>query len=232
MSKRIIITGASKGIGKALAVEFSAAGHSILAISRNEELLIDLQKLTNCTILPLDISALLNDSPAESFFSVLKDFGPVDILINNAGLLGKSDFTDYSLHLAMDVFNVNFFAPARLIQLLLPYFSESNPVHVVNISSMGGFQGSSKFPGLSYYSASKAALNTLAEVLAEEWKGSNKHINSLCLGSVQTEMLNEAFPGFQAMTSPAEMAKFIAGFALNGFQYFNGKTIPVSGTGI
>lgn len=232
MQKRIIITGASKGIGRALAVELTARNHSILAISRNEELLLDLQKHTKCSILPFDLASLLVDEPAESFFRSLNEFGPVDILINNAGLLGKGDFENYPPQLARDVFNVNFFAPARLIQLLDPLFSFTNPVHVVNISSMGGFQGSSKFPGLSYYSASKAALSTLAEVLAEEWKGTGKFINSLCLGSVQTEMLHEAFPGFQAMTKPEEMASFIADFALNGYRFFNGKTIPVSGTGI
>ena len=93
---------------------------------------------------------------------------------------------------------------------------------------MGGFQGSSKFPGLSAYSASKAALANLTECLAEELKEKNICANCLALGAVQTEMLETAFPGYVAPVKSREMASFIAYFATRGHQFYNGKILPVS----
>jgi NAD(P)-dependent dehydrogenase (short-subunit alcohol dehydrogenase family) len=100
--------------------------------------------------------------------------------------------------------------------------------HIVNIASMGGFQGSSKYPGLSCYSASKAALACLTECLAGEFTESGIKVNCLALGSVQTEMLEEAFPGYKAPVDAQEMAEFIADFALKGHKFFNGKILPVA----
>ena len=100
--------------------------------------------------------------------------------------------------------------------------------HVVIISSMGGIQGSVKFPGLSAYSSSKAAVINLTELLAEEYKESGPSFNVLALGAVQTEMLQEAFPGYKAPTTPSEMARFIGDFAFTGNKFFNGKILQVS----
>ena len=93
---------------------------------------------------------------------------------------------------------------------------------------MGGVQNSQKFPGLSVYSTSKGTLITLTQCLAEEFKDSGFKFNCLALGAVQTEMLNEAFPGFKAPVSSEQMGDFIANFYLQGAQYFNGQVIPVS----
>ncbi|MDT8347626.1 MAG: SDR family oxidoreductase, partial [Flavobacteriaceae bacterium] len=106
----------------------------------------------------------------------------------------------------------------------------SRDTHVVAISSMGGVQGSVKFPGLSAYSSSKAAIISLMELLAEEYKENGPRFNSLALGAVQTEMLGEAFPDYQAPLDARQMAEFIADFAVNGQRFFNGKTLPVSST--
>ena len=84
--------------------------------------------------------------------------------------------------------------------------------HILNIGSMGGYQGSVKFPGLSIYSSTKGALAVLTECLAEEFKETSVNFNCLCLGSVQTEMLEEAFPGYQAPISPKEMANYFLNF--------------------
>ena len=102
--------------------------------------------------------------------------------------------------------------------------------HVVTISSMGGIQGSMKFAGLAAYSSSKGAVITLSELLAEEYKGSGIAFNVLALGSVQTEMLAEAFPGYQAPISAAKMADYIYNFTLTGNQFYNGKVLQVSST--
>jgi NAD(P)-dependent dehydrogenase (short-subunit alcohol dehydrogenase family) len=120
----------------------------------------------------------------------------------------------------------NFIGPASVIRTVIPFMT--NESHIVNISSMGGYQGSSKYPGLSYYSASKAALACLSECLAVEFTGSGIKVNCLALGAVQTEMLEEAFPGYKAPVTASEMAEYISWFALNGHKYFNGKIIPVA----
>ena len=121
---------------------------------------------------------------------------------------------------------VNFFATATIIRTLLPLMKTG--AHIINISSMGGFQGSAKYRGLSLYSASKAALAILTECLAEELKEVGVKVNCLALGSVQTEMLEEAFPGYKAPVSAVDMAEFIKEFALNGSRFFNGKILPVA----
>jgi len=93
---------------------------------------------------------------------------------------------------------------------------------------MGGFQGSVKFKGLSYYSASKAAIACLTECLATEFADSGISVNCLALGAVQTEMLNEAFPGYKAPVDSLQMAEYITDFALRGHKVFNGKILPVA----
>src|SRR5665647_2552069 len=93
------------------------------------------------------------------------------------------------------IMETNFFGPGSLIRIVKPLMPSGS--HIVNISSMGGYQGSSKYRGLSYYSASKAALACLTECLALEFNRFRISVNCLALGSVQTEMLDEAFPGYK-----------------------------------
>ena len=93
---------------------------------------------------------------------------------------------------------------------------------------MGGVGGSAKFAGLSAYSSSKGALSILTECLAEELKDYNIHVNALALGAVNTEMLQNAFPGYVANTQPQQMAAFIYDFATTKYSFFNGKVLPVS----
>jgi len=125
-----------------------------------------------------------------------------------------------------DVYRVNVIGVFALTQLVLPHMPKNG--HVVTISSMGGVQGSMKFPGLSAYSSSKAAVITLTELLAEEYKETGPSFNVLALGAVQTEMLEEAFPGYKAPTTPEEMAAYIAEFSLNANKFYNGKLLQVS----
>ncbi|MEO8934414.1 MAG: SDR family NAD(P)-dependent oxidoreductase, partial [Xanthomarina sp.] len=124
-------------------------------------------------------------------------------------------------------YQVNVLSVFETIQATLPFMQKKGG-HVVAISSMGGFQGSLKFGGLSAYSTSKAAVASLIELLAEEYKDTKIKFNCLALGSAQTEMLEEAFPGYKAPLSAKKMAEFIADFSLNSQQWINGKIIPVS----
>jgi NAD(P)-dependent dehydrogenase (short-subunit alcohol dehydrogenase family) len=87
-----------------------------------------------------------------------------------------------------------------------------------------------KFPGLAAYSSAKGAVITLSELLAEEYKENQIAFNVLALGAVQTEMLEEAFPGFKAPLTAEEMAHYIYNFSLTGNQFYNGKVLQVSST--
>jgi len=231
----IVITGASRGIGFEIARLFAAAGNNnIIAISRNED---GLKKLKNACIRE-NIEAHLypfvydleniSETRDELKSFITQHFDRIDILVNNAGVLINKSFEALKYNDFAKSFQVNVIAAAEMIQSCLPFMRKSEAAHTINISSMGGYQGSAKFPGLLAYSASKAALANLTECLAEEYKDSKLRFNCLCLGAVQTEMLNEAFPGYQAPLNAIEMAEYIVAFALNHGKYFNGKIIPVS----
>ncbi len=127
-----------------------------------------------------------------------------------------------------EIYKVNVFGVAELTRLLIPKMTIGG--HVVTISSMGGVQGSLKFPGLSAYSSSKGAVITLTELWAEEFKETGPSFNVLAIGAVQTEMLEEAFPGYEAPITAEDMAYYIMDFALNGQRYYNGKLLQVSST--
>lgn len=222
----IVITGASSGIGAALATSL-ASEHRILAIARSAKALEELAALhSNIVAFPADISKLTESQ----FSSCLNSAGwtNVDVLVNNAGLLINKPFLNLTDADWQEVYQTNVLAVAHLIRLTFPYLKKSKSPHIVNISSMGGVQGSIKFPGLSAYSSSKGALTILTECLAEEFKEENIRVNTLALGSVQTPMLAKAFPGYQASLNPAEMAKMISWFVTEGSGFFNGKTIPVA----
>ncbi len=228
----IIVTGASKGIGYETVKAFAAeSGNNIVAVSRNNELLEKLKMECDAFSSGSTVYILPADLEKESFSPELFDhisryIDSVDVLINNAGLLINKPIDELT---ALDfdrLFAVNVKSVFGLIQMLLPVFSPD--AHIINISSMGGFQGSAKFPGLSLYSASKGALAVLTECLAEELKDRKIKVNALALGAVQTEMLARAFPGYQAPVNPLELAEFIKIFAITSHHFLNGKIIPVS----
>ena len=222
--KNIIITGTSRGIGFELALQFAAAGHQVLAISRKiPQALLGNE---NITCLSVDLS---NESELEKVHDFLsKSWKQVDAVIHNAGSLLLKPFSETTQEDFENIYKVNVFGVANLTRICLPYLQKGS--HVVTISSMGGIQGSLKFAGLAAYSSSKGAVITLSELLAEEYKDSGIAFNVLALGSVQTEMLEEAFPGYQAPISANEMANYIYDFTLTGNKYFNGKVLQVSST--
>ena len=221
MKKNIIITGAGKGIGNATAIQAASEGNQVFAISRSIESLVGIENIT-----PFSVDL----SNPEAIVSFCKEFNAkkilVDVLINNAGMLENTPFKNTTFDVFESVFKVNVFGLAELTRQLLPSINPKG--HVVNISSMGGVQGSSKFPGLAAYSSSKGAVITLTELLAEEFKESGPAFNALAFGAVQTEMLEEAFPGYKAPLSAKEMGSYLLNFALTGHQFYNGKVLPVS----
>ncbi|PHR70875.1 MAG: short-chain dehydrogenase [Lutibacter sp.] len=221
--KNIIVTGASRGIGFELVQLFAKNNCNVLAVSRNISSLEKLN-LDNLTPLSVDISEEKELEKIVSF--VDSNWKKVDVLINNAGKLANKPFSETTAQDFLDVYKVNVFAVAELTRRMIPFLNKQS--HVVTISSMGGIQGSVKFPGLSAYSSSKGAVITLTELLAEEYKDSEISFNVLALGAVQTEMLEEAFPDYKAPTSALEMATYIYDFALTGNKFYNGKVLQVS----
>lgn len=220
--KNVVITGTSRGIGLELVKFFARQGHRVLALSRNERPVEELG-LENVRSLSCDITEA---EDLDKVADIVTGWKQVDILINNAGAIVNRPFAEISPEDFETVYRTNVFAVAALIQKMLPFMGDQS--HVVTVSSMGGVQGSMKFPGLAAYSSSKGAVITLTEVLAEEYKENGPAFNVLALGAVQTEMLEEAFPGFKVPTSAGDMADYIGDFALKGNKLCNGKLLQVS----
>lgn len=223
--KHVIITGTSRGIGFELAKLFANNGHKVLAISRNTEPLTSVNN-KNITTIPVDVSQTSDLKKVTEF--VETNWKKVDILINNAGKLINKPFTALTTEDFLDVYKVNVFGVAELTKNMIPFLQKGS--HVVTISSMGGIQGSMKFPGLAAYSSAKGAVITLSELLAEEYKEQQIAFNVLAIGAVQTEMLAEAFPDYKAPLSAVEMAEYMYDFAINGNKFYNGKVLQVSST--
>jgi short-subunit dehydrogenase len=235
MSKTVLITGASRGIGFETALQLCIAGHKVIAVARTTKGLESLYNAAsksghanNLVVIPVDVA---NHTHLDELVVQLSRMcNAIDILINNAGVLINKPFLDITQEELENIYKVNVFAPFTLTQKLLPLLRKSDCAHIVNISSVGGVNGTSKFPGLTAYSSSKGALAIWSEVLAEELKQENIFVNCLALGSAQTEMLSKAFPGYEAPLTAAQMGSYVAWFAINGRDFFNGKTLPVAVT--
>ncbi len=221
MSKTIVVTGVSRGIGHQVALQAAAKGYRVFALSRNIESFSSLKQ-----IIPLKVDLSKEEEVEEITKQIIAQVNSIDILINNAGYLINKPFMETSREAFISVFQVNVFGLSSLTRMLLPKISKKG--HVVNISSMGGITGTSKFPGLAAYSSSKAAVSILTELLAEEFKLTGPAFNALALGAVQTEMLAQAFPDFQAPITAENMADYILNFAEKGHHFYNGKVLPVS----
>jgi NAD(P)-dependent dehydrogenase (short-subunit alcohol dehydrogenase family) len=229
----IVLTGASSGIGFEAALEFALnKDNKIVCIARSADKLRKLLEIAkginpDCTLLPVEFD-IVNDDYAALLPFLKERLGTVDILINNAGSLINKPFLETSREDLYQMFESNVMGHFNMIQNLLPLMTSGS--HIVNIGSMGGFQGSLKFPGLAAYSSSKGALHTLTECLAFELADTGIKINCLALGSAQTEMLEQAFPGYQSPVMAFEMGKYVADFAKTGHKFFNGKVLPVAVT--
>ena len=223
--KKVIITGTSRGIGFELAQLFAKNNCQVLALSRNIEPLNHL-KLKNIDTLSVDVCNQDDLQKVSKYLS--ENWKDVDILIHNAGFLINKPFENLTKDDFLNVYDVNVFGVAALTQICIPYLKQGS--HVVTISSMGGIQGSLKFPGLAAYSSAKGAVITLSELLAEEYKAQKIAFNVLAIGAVQTEMLAEAFPDYQAHLKANEMADYIYNFAITANKFYNGKVLQVSNT--
>ena len=223
----VVVSGASRGIGRELINFFlQKKGVKVIALSSHPEKLKGFERRRNFHSIKVDFT--IEDSIYEVTETLRTITSEVTVLINNAGILVNKPYARITSQELELTYRVNVFAPYLLSQQLLPLMGKKERSHIVNIGSMGGYQGSAKFSGLSAYSSSKGALTTLSECIAEELKDKNTSVNCLCLGAVNTEMLQKAFPGYKAKTSAREMAAYIGNFSLTGHQFYNGKVLPVS----
>lgn len=224
MNKTIVVVGASRGIGKSIVEQLASdPNNTIHALSRNiDRMSSNFSKYKNVKSHQFDLSQSNVREQADYIFNSIKK---IDVLINNAGKLVNKSFLDISKFDLFECYQVNVIGVIQTVQAALPKMTAA---HIVNISTIGGFQGSVKFPGLTAYSTSKAAVCSFTELFAEEYKESEIKMNCLCLGAAQTEMLEEAFPGYEAPVSAEKMAQYIVNFALTADQWMNGKIIPVS----
>ena len=228
----IIITGASSGVGFEAVLELILSGkHKVIALARSQDKLQRLAEIAaglnpDGVLYPIAFDIVHDDYTDLQQFITANFDGRVDVLINNAGVLINKPFTELLETDFVEMLQSNFIGHVRIIQNL--YKLMPKDAHILNIGSMGGFPGSAKFPGLSAYSASKAALHTLTECLAQEFAEFGIKVNCLALGSAQTEMLEKAFPGYESPVMAFEMGKYIADFAVTGHKFFNGKVLPVA----
>ncbi|MGV6946142.1 SDR family NAD(P)-dependent oxidoreductase [Sphingobacterium kyonggiense] len=231
----IIITGASSGIGFEAVLDLTAnKNNTVIALARSADKLRKLHEIASSLnhdggkLYPAQFDIVYDDYPNSLVPFIQSKMEHVDILINNAGALINKPFLDSSTEDFAQMFQSNLLGHVNMIKHVAPLMTKGG--HIVNISSMGGFQGSSKFPGLAAYSSSKGALAILTECLAEEFKDKNIQVNCLALGSSQTEMFEAAFPDLQAGTLAFEMGRYVAEFAQNANKFYNGKVLPVANT--
>lgn len=225
MNKIIVVIGASRGIGKEMVLQFAKeTGNTVIALARNVEIMQQTFTAPNIHAGYIDLSS--EDLHAQ-LDNMLHAYPRIDIVINNAGTIVNKPFIELTRTEINSCYQVNSIGIMHATQYMVPKML-ANGGHIVNISTMGAFQGSVKFPGLAAYSSSKSGIVTFTELFAEEYKETSIKMNCLCLGAVQTEMLEEAFPGYKAPLTPEQMANYIVDFAYNGHLFYNGKVLPVS----
>jgi acetoacetyl-CoA reductase/3-oxoacyl-[acyl-carrier protein] reductase len=230
-----IVTGASRGIGKAIAVMFASEGANVVVTARTEHAIDDLAgRIVQSEGSALAVTADLSiDSDLQRIADeTLANYGRIDILVNNAGIIHpRINLVDFDFELWRNVVAVNLEAVALLTALCLPSMMERNYGKVINISSIGGRKGSK---GRSAYRATKAALISLTESVAAETKPYGIDVNCICPGGVDTEGYREAFRmrgkiDDPSLMAPEEIAKLAVYLASDDSSSVTGTAIDAFG---
>jgi short-subunit dehydrogenase len=203
---RVLITGASKGIGAALAEGFAGAGAQVALAARSAEQLADLAERLDGTAHPVDLA---DPAQVDGFIArVEADGGPIDVLVNNAGMEGAGQFESVDEATITQVINVNLIAPERLCRQALPGMVARGRGHIVNVSSLAGV---SNVPGAAAYASTKAGLTHFTSCLRMELKGTPIGTTVVAPGPVATEMWDRVTAGgpFGAAAARLEKLKLI-----------------------
>jgi NAD(P)-dependent dehydrogenase (short-subunit alcohol dehydrogenase family) len=205
-NKVALITGASKGIGFAIAEIFAAAGAKVVISSRKQESLDEMaaqlrQKGYDVTGIACHVGQ--TDALEKLVDATVKQYNQIDILVNNAATNPVyGPVHDTTLEAFDKIIDVNLKAPFHLMNLCFPYLRSSSGASVINISSIGGI---SPEPGLGIYSVSKAALISLTKVYAKEWGDHKVRVNAICPGLIQTKFAEALWSNEKLMQQMMKM---------------------------
>ncbi len=242
--KKAFITGASRGIGKEIALTFARHGADVAITGRNEEALLktaaEIQKYdVDCLVLVADMSD--DEAVKEAASNALAFSSRWDILVNNAGIAKQIPLLELDLETWDEILQVNLRSVLLLSQLLASQMIENKRGKIINISSLGAFYGT---PGMAAYAVSKAGLNQLTRTMAVEWGKHNIQVNAICPTVINTAMGREIWDApenkeqkkkfleslpagrFGEPKDVAELALFLASDASN---FINGLSIPLEG---
>lgn len=216
-NKVVVITGAGGGIGNSIANKLSTLGAKIVLLGGNnlEKLKLtqtEVSHFSECLCLPGDLTNL--SFLKESITTIKKEFGGIDILINNAGMALSSDFEDVTEQQFDKIFDINVKAPFFLIQYAIPFLKESDYATIINISSVVGHVG---YPLQSAYAASKHAILGMTKSIANEYYEMGIRTHAISPGGVYTDMVKVARPDLssEGMISPDEIATIVEFFLVN-----------------
>jgi len=217
----IVITGASRGIGLELMKLCATHQHKVMGVARNFPAVKGDWEFFKGSI-----------SETEALVAAIKrqqgaSHARLRILVHNAGQVINRSFEEITDEQLQQLWELNFRAPFSLTRSLITWLGAADAAHVIYIGSMGGFQGSVRYSGLSAYSAVKSAGASLMESLAAEYSETGIRFNALALGAVQTEMLQASIPDFDAGLKPFDMAHYIYTFMMEGYKVMNGAVVPV-----
>jgi NAD(P)-dependent dehydrogenase (short-subunit alcohol dehydrogenase family) len=193
----VLITGCSKGIGLATALVLGRAGHTVYATMRDPKGSPQLAEIAEKERLPVSVSAMdvdSDDSVRDGIGAIQRKFGPLDVLVNNAGIERKGSVEELPVAEVRAIMETNYFGPIRCIQAVMPEMRKRQSGCIINISSVAGRIAS---PPLTAYSASKYALESLSEGLAQEAKMFNIRVVIVEPGVIQTAM-SQRVAGFKS----------------------------------
>lgn len=209
--KTALVTGASKGIGKVIAMKLASIGYSLAIVGRNEKQLADLKsEIEKIGVSCLAIAVDLNDenAPERIIKDTISHFGQLDLLVNNAGAAQSADILETDIKTWNAIFNVNARAPFFLCKAAIPYLRKSDHPFIINIGSVVDFKG---YERQAAYSSSKHALAGFTKVLAKEVQGDGIQVHLISPGGVNTEMVREMRPDINTdeLIQPDEIAELI-----------------------
>ncbi len=227
--KTAIVTGAGRGIGRAIARRLAARGSRVVLAARTSEQLEETHRLIDnnggiSVAIPTDAS---NSEDVERLVDEVRErFGSIDILVNNAGSAPLATIEQ----MEPTVFDAIIAANVRTVYLcsraVWPIMAASGGGTIINISSISAFD---PFPGFAAYGAAKAFVNTYTKALAAEGRSVNIRVHGIAPGAVDTQMLRGSFPDFPSdkMLSPGDVAALAELLLRPGSQYISGETVVI-----